>query len=315
MVRTPSGPGVTGDDRVLVVEDERAGRVDQLGQPALDPPVALERPVPVEVVRGDVGVDRDRRPARQRRQLELGQLVDDAVVGRQLEESLDDRDPDVPAEDDRMVRIGRQQRGSQRRGRRLALGPGHPDGRGRAEPQEEVGLRDEGRDRRVAAGAGIDQRPERRAQARLGGRVVGRDRGRGGDQVGLRPGRRRIDRRPEGERHGPPTEGRDRIAQLVRRTAVVDRHSRAGIGQEAGQCQPAASQAEDRHGTVAECPGADRVERQAVEIDRRGRRHRRHRSRSTEARKSVTPSSAARMPTIQNRIVIFSSSQPPSSKW
>jgi len=34
-----------------------------------------------------------------------------------------------------------------------------------------------------------------------------------------------------------------------------------------------------------------------------------------EATKSVTPSMPARAPTIQKRMVIFSSSQPPSSKW
>ena len=33
-------PAYAGDDRVLGVEDERAVRVDELGQPALDPPVA-----------------------------------------------------------------------------------------------------------------------------------------------------------------------------------------------------------------------------------------------------------------------------------
>ena len=42
--------GVAGDDRVLGVEHERAGRIDPLGEEALDPPVRLERAVPVEVV-------------------------------------------------------------------------------------------------------------------------------------------------------------------------------------------------------------------------------------------------------------------------
>jgi hypothetical protein len=78
--------------------------------------------------------------------------------------------------------------------------------------------------------------------------------------------------------------------------------------------QPAPRQAEDRHWSVAQGTGPDRLEREAVEIDRAGRRHRGHVSRFSDARKSVTPRSAARTPTIQNRIVIFSSSQPPSSK-
>ena len=142
----PAGGGVRGDDRVLDVEHERAVGVDQLGQPALDPAIALERPVPVEMVRGDVGVDRHGRPARQGRQLQLGQLVDDAVVGRQLEQALDDRQADVATEDDRVPFVGGEDRGGQRRGRRLALRAGHPDRRRRAQPEEEVRLRHERRD-------------------------------------------------------------------------------------------------------------------------------------------------------------------------
>ena len=53
--------GVAGDDRVLGVEDERAVRVDELGEPALDLAVRLHGPVAIEVVRGDVGVDRHGR--------------------------------------------------------------------------------------------------------------------------------------------------------------------------------------------------------------------------------------------------------------
>ena len=97
---------------------------------------------------GDVRVDGHGRAARQRRQLELGQLVDDAMRRGQLEQPLDDRDPDVAAEDDRVGRIGGQQRRGQRRRRRLALRAGHPDGRRRAEAQEQVRLGDERRDRR-----------------------------------------------------------------------------------------------------------------------------------------------------------------------
>ena len=52
-------PAYAADDRVLEVEHERAIRVDQLGEPALDPPVGLERAVAVEVVGGHVRVDGD----------------------------------------------------------------------------------------------------------------------------------------------------------------------------------------------------------------------------------------------------------------
>ena len=98
-------PGVAADDRVLEVEDERAVRVHELGEAALDPPVRLDAAVPVEVVGGHVGVDGDGRAARQGRQLELGQLDDDAVVGRQLRQPLHERRPDVPAEHRRVERV------------------------------------------------------------------------------------------------------------------------------------------------------------------------------------------------------------------
>ena len=164
--------GVAGDDRVLDVQDEGAGRVDELGQPPLRrPDSASSAAVTVEVVRGDVGVDRDRRPARQGRQLQLGQLDDDPVRGGQLGQPLDERDADVAAQDDRVGRVGRQDRGGERRRRRLALRAGHPDRRRRAEPQEEVRLRDDGRGVRVAGGA--RRRPAPASAPRRRGSVVG----------------------------------------------------------------------------------------------------------------------------------------------
>ena len=236
-------------------------------------------------------------------------------MGRgQLEQPLHDRDPDVAAEHDRVGRIGRQQGRDQRRRRGLALGAGHPDGRRRAETQEQVSLGDESRDRPIATGPGVDQRAEGGAQARLGGREVGRDRWRRGDEIGGRPGRCRVDVRTEREGHGPPAECRDRLGQGRSRPAVVDRHASSGVRQEACQCEPAPGQAEDRDRPVAQGARPDRVEVEAVEVDRSAR-HRHHCNLSRDARKSVTPSSAARIPTIQKRIVIFSSSQPPSSKW
>ena len=48
--RAVPGCGVAGDDRVLGVEHQRAGRIDPLGQDPLDPPVRVQRAVPVEMV-------------------------------------------------------------------------------------------------------------------------------------------------------------------------------------------------------------------------------------------------------------------------
>ena len=50
-----------------------------------------------------MGVDRDVGAARERRQLQLGQLEDDAVVGGQLRQQLDERRADVAAQDDRVA--------------------------------------------------------------------------------------------------------------------------------------------------------------------------------------------------------------------
>ena len=116
----------------------------------LTAPIRLERAVPVEVVRGHVRVDGHGRAARQGRQLQLRELVDDPVVGRELGQPLDDRDADVAAQHDGMDRVRGEDRRGQRRGRGLALRAGHPDRRGLAQPQEQVGLRHQGRRRGVA---------------------------------------------------------------------------------------------------------------------------------------------------------------------
>ena len=63
----------------------------------------------------------------------------------------------------------------------------------------------------------------------------------------------------------------------------------------------------------AEEPGADAGRGEPVQIDERAGHRRPYLG--IEATKSVTPSMPASAPTIQKRIVIFSSSQPPSSKW
>ena len=113
-------------------------------------------------------------------------------------------------------RVGGQDRRGQRRRRRLALRAGHADGRHGTEAQEQVRLRHERRDRPVAAGARVDQRAQRRAQAGLGGREVGRDRRRGRDERRVRPGRRRVDVRTEHQPHPAVAQRGDRLGELRR---------------------------------------------------------------------------------------------------
>ena len=109
----------------------------------------------------DVRVDRDGGAPRERRQLELGELDDDPVLGGELGQPFDERRADVPAEERRVEGVGREDGVSERGGRRLALRPGHPDRRRGAEPEEQVGLgRERGR-RRVAGGPARDEPGER----------------------------------------------------------------------------------------------------------------------------------------------------------
>ena len=266
----------------------------------------------VEVVGRDVRVDRDGRPARQRRQLQLRQLDDDAVVRRQLRQPLDERDPDVAAEHHRMRGIRGEDRGDQRRRRRLALRAGDADRRRRAEAEEQVGLRDEGGPRRVR-----DERLQSAARSR--GSVVGKS--------GLIDGDVATSAAPAhaeaGSTSGPASdpdratvERCHRVAQLVDRPAVVDRDVGALVGEEAGEGDAGSGEAQDRDRSTAQRAREHVLEREGVEVDRPVGRHRRaHASLWIEARNSVTPSSPARIPMIQNRSVIFSSSQPASSKW
>ena len=121
--------GVRRDNGIVGIEDERPVDVNELGQAPFGRPVALERTVAIEVIGGHVRVDGDRRATRQRRQLQLRQLDDHAMVRCQLRQPLDERDPDVPPENHRVLRVGGKDRGDERRGRRLALRPGHPDRR------------------------------------------------------------------------------------------------------------------------------------------------------------------------------------------
>ena len=311
---------VAGHDRIVQVEHQRAGRIDRLGEPALDRAVRLERAVPVEMIRGDVGQDGDGRAPRQGRQLQLGQLDHDPVVGSQVGQALDQRPADVAAEDGPVPRVGGQQGVGQGGGRRLALGPADPDGRRRAEPQDQVRL---GHDRRrvgIARRPSGDQRRQGRPEAWLGRRVVGVDGRRGRHQGGARQGLGRVDLGTGQEPDRAPVEASQRLGQLVGRTPVVDGHDRAGIDQEAGQGDPAPGEAQDAHRTTGQRAGPDRVQRQRVRVERRpgvlrrGRGHRGHASELIEAMNRVTPSRPARTATIQSRTVIFSSFQPSSSK-
>ena len=184
-----------------------------------------------------------------------------------------------------------------------------------------------------AAGTG---RPRRPAPARSGRLPPGRRPARAGPRegavrssgspgvidgevatrLGIRPGRRRVDLGPERERHRPAAEGRNGVGQLGRGPAVVDGHRarrhRPGSGPAPGRCGPGRGRSPG--GPRSAPPRIASIVRRSRSIGA-GHGHRRHRSRSSEARKSVTPSSAARIAMIQKRMVIFSSSQPPSSKW
>ena len=320
--------GVARDDRVLGIEDERAERVHLLCEAALDRPVRLEGPVPVEVVRRDVGEQGDRRPPRKSRQLELGQLDDDPVPGAQVGQPLDERLADVPAQEGPVRRVGREERVGQGRRRRLALRAGDPDRRCGAQAEDQVGLREQGGDGPVAGPPPGDEVGEDRPEPGLGRRVVRVDRRRGGHERRAPDRLGRVDLRSGQEPDAPTVEPRRGSAKVVGRTGVVDGDHRAGVDEEPGQGDPASGEPQHGHRQPAQDPPADPLEGQRVGIDgRRGRRRdgRRGRVRSVgrhrhqpraliEARKRVTPSSPARTPTIQNRTVIFSSCQPSSSK-
>ena len=273
--------------------------------------------MPVEVVRGDVRVDGHRRAARQGRQLQLGQLVDDAVVGGQLGQALDDRDADVAPEHGRMGRIRGEDRGDQRGRRGLALRAGHTDRRGDAQPQEQVRFGDQRRHGRIARGSGRDERLERGPESWLGRRVIRVDRRRCRHELGVRPRRGRLDVRAQREPDCASFEGGDRVLELARGPAVIHGDACSGIGQEARQGDAAPGEPEHRHRNAIEQAAADRVHGQGVRVDRESAGHHGGAQRNRPgwvATNNVTPSKAARMPTIQKRIVIFSSSQPPSSK-
>ena len=281
----------------------RPARRGELRQPRLDRAVGLHAAVAVEMVLGDVRVQRDVDATADRRELELGQLEHDPVVGPQLERPLDQRCPDVPAQDRReaaRLEHRRQQRG----GRRLALRAGHPGQARAGEAQEEVDLADH-------LGAARLGGAERLAQPWVGRREAGRHRGAGHQQVGVLDQRRGLGLvDAEGQAHRARAEGRDGIGQLGGGSPVVGRDHRAGIGQEAAGGHAGAGEPEHDRAAAAQVVGGP---------DRRGGGGH-HRSAYSPCtwyvyRKRLTPSSPASAATIQKRSVIFSSAQPMSSKW
>ncbi len=127
---------------------------------------------------------------------------------------------------------------------------------------------------------------------------------------------------PSNRRTGRPSTAS--IAPPSSAPAVVDGDRRTGAGEEPRQCNARAGEAENAHGPTSEDPRGERAGGERIRIDRAGARgraervgavggHHDQRSWPMEARKRVTPMSPAMMPTIQNRSVIFSSSQPASS--
>ena len=111
-----------------------------------------------------------------------------------------------------------------------------------------------------------------RRAARSRGSVVGKSGvidGEVATRSAVGPGRRR-DPRPDRAPASPAGRRAPAIAsrELAGRAAVVDRHARARVGQEAGQGEAAAGQPEDGHRPVAQGTGPDRVEVEAVEVDR-----------------------------------------------
>ncbi len=267
------------------------------------------------MVRRDVRVDGNGRPARQGRQLQLRQLDHDAMLRRQLRQALDQRGPDVAAEDDRMGGIGREDGRDQRRGRRLALRSGDPDRRRRAEAQEQVRLGHERRRRGIAALAPQAEVAERVAHELVGGRELLVHRRRRDDESRSCPRRRAIHPGADPVLDLAVPELGERFLELAVAAHVVDPDMGPRVVEEPGGRNSGPGKPEDRHGPPAQDACPDVRHRQSIEIERPLGRHRRaHASCLIEARKRVTPRSPARIPTIQKRSVIFSSSQPASSK-
>ena len=216
------GPGgVVRDDRVIGIEDQRAGGVDEFREPALDAPVRLQRAVAVEVVRGHVGVDRDGRAARQGRRAGARTARRRRDGRRELREPLDDGDADVAAEDDWMRWVASRTAAAARRSWSCpssrsprSWGRGTSAGTGPARRPAPGALA-------IGLGPRCDERGERRAQPRLGRREVRVDRWRGRHEGRAGP-RRRPDRPPA---RAPCSTGRPSSAAMAARSSDAGRPS------------------------------------------------------------------------------------------
>ena len=220
--------------------------------------------------------------------------------------------PMLPPRIDRVGRIGRKERGRQRRGRGLALRARNPDAGTWAHSEDQVRLADQGRRAQGIGSVRVHDCPQGRPQARLGRGEIGVDAWRSREQISFGPCGRRIDLRAKAQSNGSTTKRFDRPSKLAGRPAVVDRDASPGIGEEAGKSDAAPSQSQDRDRSTIQGALANAGRRQPIEVDDPPRHCYLG---GMEATKSVTPNIAASAPTIQKRIVIFSSSQPPSSKW
>jgi hypothetical protein len=229
---------------VVAVEHDPAGRRAQLGQPMLDRAVRLHRPVPVEVVLADVRVQRDVGAAADRRQLELAQLEDGPVLWSQLPGTLDERGPDVAAQNARHAGSGQHGR-HQRRGRGFALGAGHAEDARARQAKEELDLAHQ-------LGTAHLGRGQRIAQPRIRGAEAGRDGRAGDEQI------RVLEQRDRGclvdaqcQAHRSCAERRNGLHQLGRRATIICNHDGAGVGEEAAGGDPGSRQAEHDRATAA----------------------------------------------------------------
>ena len=193
----------------------------ELDQPALHGPVRLERAVAVQVVRGDVGVDRRRRVPRD----SVGSCSSESSSTtrwprRQLRQALDERRADVAAE---QRRPRRPRRARPRSARWWWSCPWCP-----VTPTVGAGQRRRKRSTSLTTGTrpSASTRAERGAQARLGGREAAADRRRGRRPA---PGRASTSAGstsgPSRRRTGAVLERRRSRLQLARAGAhVVDGH-------------------------------------------------------------------------------------------
>src|SRR2546427_758916 len=132
----------------------------------------------------------------------------------------------------------------------------------------------------------------------------------GGQERGRQGGRGRLALRP-----GDPD--RRRWAQAQEEIRLADEGGRSGsAGAGGGQASESITQARFRRREVGVDRGRRRDEVSLLPgACRVNRRPRHHGQALLEARKKVTPRRPARIARIQKRSVIFSSSQPLSSKW